>query len=325
MRTKPMNPSAIARGTLFALTAVVLTATGCKQAPLCPTLDGCAGPLSGDWSLVPGNPFCTTCSEDLYVVPPDTRLPLADLPPARQPLPEPVLFDWCQLLVTGSGDIVARPPPALFLGVTPVGRANIHYDEATLSYAVTTTRTAQYSLDFPAFCMRAFGARDMGPGNDVCVQLQADLRKKMPKKYKNITCEANKLDPPDAFGCLCGVEVYDLQESRGRFITQTDSTILHLPGNNFPETATYCSQSDTLQLTGTDGEYLFDRLGLRTMSLAKIAPPNCADGMQGPGEDGIDCGPACPILCGQINCQDMMQGLGEDGVDCGPNCPMACP
>jgi hypothetical protein len=70
------------------------------------------------------------------------------------------------------------------------------------------------------------------------------------------------------------------------------SDMTHLPGTQFPQDVTFCNEGSRLQLTGADGAYLFDRVGLRTLDLIKVTA-NCADGVEGPGEDGVDCGPAC--------------------------------
>ena len=48
----------------------------------------------------------------------------------------------------------------------------------------------------------------------------------------------------------------------------------------------------------------------------------CSDGIQNPGEDGVDCGgetcPACP------SCSDGVQNQKETGVDCGGECEYEC-
>jgi hypothetical protein len=318
----------------LATLAVPMSVTGCKQQVLCPALDSCGGDFPvGDWTLDPGHP---SCSEELYTPPADPRLVNADLPAARTPPPEPALYDWCDLLVAGSGvkvpddDLVVKPPN-FFAESPPIGAATIHYD-TNRHYVMSTTRTGTFILDFPAYCMRAFGAVDTAldpaaaPGSTgtVCDKLQASIRAVAPAKVHNFTCQLDPNDPAGQQGCLCQYDLSDRQESAGYVEPPVDSTMLHLPGNNFPENATYCVQGNQLQLTGTDGQYLFDRLGLRTLDLVK-ATVNCTDHMKGPGEDGVDCGPACPILCSAINCTDAMTGPGEDGIDCGPNCPLPCP
>jgi hypothetical protein len=324
-----MTRSATTTLATLATLAVPMLLTGCKQQVLCPALDSCGGQLpAGDsvWILDSGHP---SCSEDLYTPAPDPRLVQADLPAARTPPPEPALYDWCLLLVTSPGDDIVAKSPRFYYESGPIGAATIHYNDTTHHYIMSTTRTGTYTLDFPNFCMRAFGGQDTpsdpakpaGSTGKVCDKLQVSLRAKAAVAFRNITCQANPADP---LGCLCSFDVSDKQENVGAYSPANDGTILHLPGNNFPQTVSYCVQGNRLQLTGAGGEYLFDRLGLRTLDLVQ-ATVNCTDHMQGPGEDGVDCGPACPILCSAINCTDAMTGPGEDGIDCGPNCPMPCP
>ena len=88
---------------------------------------------------------------------------------------------------------------------------------------------------------------------------------------------------------------------------------------NFPAKATYCNKGNSLQLTGSDGEYLFGLFGLRTLDLGKL---NCADGVQGALEDGPDCGSICGTPC--AGCDDMVQNGVEEGVDCGSACNSQC-
>jgi hypothetical protein len=272
---------------------VALTA-GCKQNVLCPMLGDCGGPIpSGDYVLDPTHP---SCSEDLWTPPPDPRLKQADLPPARTPFPEPAHFDWCNLIGTGQGtDIVKNKPPFLYAESAPIGNATLHYDAASMSYSLSTMRTGKFFLDMPAYCMRAFGAQEMG-GMNLCQRLQTDLQAGIATKYRNVQCGLDPNDLPGQEGCLCTFDLVEVTHSAGRIIPTSGNTITHLPGNEFPQLVTYCNQGDRLQITGGDGEYLFDRVGLRTMDMVKITV-NCTDGMLGPGEDGVDCGPACPMLC----------------------------
>jgi hypothetical protein len=308
------------------LATLATVTAGCKQPVMCEPLDDCGGAIPvGDWVLATGT---SSCTEEIYVAPPDPRLIQADIPVARLPPPEPALFDWCELLVTGPGDdIVTRAPPYLYTGVAPIGRVALHY-EADGRYRLSTTRAGLYSIDYPWYCMRAFGGADKLAADGVttitvCEQLTKGLTAKVAKKYKNISCVPNGIDPPAQTGCICSFDLQEVQESVGFYGATSARKIQHLPGNNFPQVATYCAQGNRLQLTGTDGAYLFDRVGLRTLDLVQTAA-NCEDGMQGPGEDGLDCGPGCDIMCSAINCNDLMQGPGEDGVDCGRRCGKVC-
>jgi hypothetical protein len=253
--------------------------TGCQQSVLCPALDSCGGALPvGDWVLAPGHP---SCSEDLYVPPTDTRLVQGDLPPGRTPPPEPALFDWCLLLVTGPGANIQVKPPRFYYEDGPVGSASVKYD-ADGHFSAGITRTGTYTLDFPAYCMRAFGAMDgkpadpvndpNGPPVNVCKQLEVPLRASGlgEGSYRNTTCEPNPADPA---GCLCAFDVTETGGPSGSFQQIDGNTLLHLPGSNFPQKVTFCNKGDRLELTGTSGAYLFDVRGLRTFDLVRAPPP----------------------------------------------------
>jgi hypothetical protein len=302
-RINPMTRSAIAtaRATVvlrrlaaWATLAAPVLAAGCKQQVQCPALGSCGGSVVGDWRLANDHP---SCSEEIYSAPADPRLgqPEGDLPPARTPPPEPALYDWCDLLVTGMGSIVHTPPlfytnsPNGYQGASnvanyyvggPIGGATLHYD-ANGTYTLSTTRTGTFFLDFPSICVRAFGAKDGnpidpdmmgGPTGNVCQQLAVGLAKGAPAKYTNIGCQLDPNDPPNVAGCICNFDLMDVQTNTGAYGVRGDS-IQHLPGNNFPQYATFCSQGNTLQLTGSDGAYLFDRVGLRTLDMISFTPP----------------------------------------------------
>jgi hypothetical protein len=314
---EPMTRSLSTTVATAILGVLPMFAAGCfKQAALCPTLDSCGGALPvGDWTLGPNHP---SCSEDLYTPPDDPRLVGATLPPARTTPPLPALYDWCDNLVTGplvpmatpampmpqpttDNSIVVRLPTFSF-ETFPIGSATIHY-AANNQYVLSTTRAGEFSLDFPAYCMRAFGAVDtqLDPNappaatGSVCQKLQVALNATAPHQYRNIECMDDPRDPAGQNGCLCGFDVVDIETSSGSVIL-TGNEMLHLPGDDFPEYVDYCTQGNSLELTGANGAYLFDRVGLRTLDLMQVVV-DCTDGKQGPGEDGVDCGPACPMLC----------------------------
>jgi len=258
-----------------ALYATALLLGGCLQDVLCPPLDSCGGkPPIGDWVLSPGHP---SCSEDLYVPPADTRLVQADGIPARNPPPEPALFDWCLLLVTRDGSEILAKPPRFFYESGPVGAASVRY-EADGHFSLGITYTGTYTLDFPAFCMRAYGAKDGrpadpsnnpdGPPVNVCKQLEVPLRASGEGEgaYRNTTCNPNPKDPA---GCLCRFDVSEVGGPSGTYKVLDNNTIVHFPFSGFPEKATYCNKGESILLTGTDGAYLFGQRGLRTMNLSK--------------------------------------------------------
>ncbi len=293
--------------TSFIAFCVVLAVTtpACKQAVHCAELGDCGGDAPiGTWTLTPATatePAHGSCIEDLYVPVSDPRLiGGGDVPAARTPPPEPALYDWCDALITSSGTSITTHDAIFYPESAPVAIASVHFSsDGTFSSGIT--RTGTYYLDFPAICMREFGATngklidpkqpDLGTG-DVCAQLQTKERAAGagPGSYQNTTCVDNTADPG---GCVCAFEDQETGGPSGRYDRVDNNTIEFLSDKNFPNLVTYCNQGGSLQLTGKDGEYLFGTRGLRTLNLKKFVP-NCADGKQGEGEAGVDCGPECP-------------------------------
>jgi hypothetical protein len=286
---------------------VALTA-GCKQDVHCPALGSCGGPLpvgvkpgtDATWVLAPGYP---SCSEQLYVQATDTRLAMGNLPPPGTAYPEPAVFDWCVLLVTGPGaglDVQAKPP-RFYYQSSNIGFATLKF-QADGHFSTGITRTGTFMLDFPAYCIRAFGAKDgvldptdpTSPVVNVCKRLEAPVKMSGigEGSYQNTTCDANTpelraqlgLDgEADPNGCICRFDVDETGGPAGTYVQLDQNTILDFPdavGSNYPQRTTYCSQGDNLQLTGADGAYLFDQRGLRTLDLVRTCADNseCVSG-----------------------------------------------
>jgi hypothetical protein len=256
---------------VLGLTGVL--ATGCDklfmQQPHCPELSSCGGAFpTGRWVMTPGH---TSCSEDVYVPLTDIRLPAGVEPAARTPPLEPALYDWCDGLVTRStaGSIQATPPQ-LYFDDPIVAVASVRYN-ADSTYSAGLTETGTHVLDFPAICMREFGAVDGnpavagGPGLPICKQLEAAVTMDVTGNGSatNVSCSPNPNDPE---GCLCTFDATENGGSAGTYRMYDDHTILNL-STGFPQKVTYCNTGGELQLTGTDGEYLYGVTGLRTLDL----------------------------------------------------------
>jgi hypothetical protein len=329
--------------TLAVVGLAVLAAPGCKQNVMCPALGSCGGPRdangrsqppvsfdptiserSQQWILAKDHP---SCIEDLYLPARDTRLIGANVPVSGMSAPEPALFDWCVLLATGPGPGmdcdpsnpgVCRAAPRFYFESGPIGRASVQYDDAG-HFSAGLTRTGTYTLTFPAYCMRAFGAMDPAMPTDMvnlCKSLAAPLDANGigGGAEFNTTCSPNTdaarlqdmqahpgltpIDGPlDPLGCFCRFDLTETGGPAGDYQIMDDQvTILHIPGSNFPQKATFCQQGDDLQLTGADGAYLFDSPGLRTLDLVRSckADQECASGHC----DLKGAGSSVPGICG---------------------------
>lgn len=259
-----------------------LLSSGCMQEPLCPELGTCGGPIpTGSWQLLP--PY-ETCTEDLYVPPTDPRLKGGEVPVARQPIIEPAFYDWCTNLITNGSDKI-QSRSATFIPDSPeLGSASLTYTPDPANpmvglFNLGTVRVGTYYFDFPAYCMRAFGAMDGKPAIDmngiavsgptnVCKQLEVPLNDSGVNEgaYRNIICSPNPADPA---GCLCQYDVASTSGVIGNYQVLDSSTIMHTLSTSPPNKLTYCNNGSSLELTGYNGSYLFGLKGVRTMTLAK--------------------------------------------------------
>jgi hypothetical protein len=279
--TKAMNQVT----SLIGLTALLaLLSSGCMQEPLCPELSSCGGPVPvGSWQLQAGYESCT---EDLYVPPTDPRLRGGEVPVARQPIIEPAFYDWCTNLLTNGGMAIQTRPATFIPDSTQLGSASITYtpaDPANPTFGIFnlgTVRVGTYYFDFPAYCMRAFGAMDgrdaydsagmsvsNGPTN-VCKQLEVPLNTAGVGEgaFRNIVCNPNPADPA---GCLCQYDVAGTSGVIGNYQVLDSTTIMHTLSTSPPNKATYCNKGSTLEMTGYEGSYLFGIKGLRTLTMVK--------------------------------------------------------
>lgn len=256
---------------------LALGAAGCAQKPHCDELGSCGGqdPI-GNWDLAPGYP---SCMEDLYLPATDKRLTRPTVPAAGKPPPEPAVYDWCDLLVNGG-----RPTPttAGFYGQPgfyyesgQVGQANLRI-AADGTYTLGFARTGVFVLDFPAACVRQYGAMDnmsINPTDPtaalggVCEQLEPLVSNSGigEGSYSNTTCKPNPQDPG---GCLCR---FDVSETGGPFGQwyRAGNTLTFVMQTNFPSQATFCNHGDSLDLTGSAGDYLFGVKGLRSFKMKR--------------------------------------------------------
>lgn len=264
------------------LGAVALLSTGCMQEPLCPEQGTCGGPVpAGTWQLQAGYGSCT---EDLYVPPTDPRLRGGEVPVARQPIIESAFFDWCTGLLTNGGMTIQTRAAVFVFDSGQVGTSTLSYTPDPVkpgegTYQLGSVRTGTYFFDFPAYCMRNFGARDGRPAYDtagmplggptnVCKQLEVPLNDSGVGEgaYQDIVCNPSPNDPE---GCLCQFDVGATSGSTGDYRLLDSNTILHTTSTSSPHKVTFCNKGSSLELTGANGSYLFGLKGLRTMTMAK--------------------------------------------------------
>lgn len=271
--------------------ALAALASGCAQKPLCPELGSCGGDLPyGSWVLAPGYGSCT---EDLYLPATDTRLAgPSNVTPALGAPPEPAVFDWCTLLVTtGRSDNIQAQPPRFYYESGQIGQSELRFhknpngDPYHGGFTASLTRTGTFYLDFPAVCVRGFGAQDgmsidpsnpAAPMGTVCEQLQKPVADSGlgEGSYRNTICKPSASDPQ---GCLCQFDVTETGGVSGFYNVLSKNTIEFILQGTFPNKVTYCNKGDHLELTAANGDYLFGVRGLRTFKMKFVAADDGTD------------------------------------------------
>jgi len=275
--------------TLLSALALVgaFASTGCAEGDTCKELGSCGGNLVGAWTYA--SPPCQSLLDE-----PPTEVWLFNRPAtvARTPPPESFASEWCAGFVLSSSapEMAVAKPPIFWVGGEPYVNGRVWYKEDG-TYESRFSRNGTYGLDFSTACMRNYGSQL------ACGDIQQLIKDKAANpNITDITCR----DGAELGSCSC---TFSLAAS-GRVIgayAVSGSTVTHRPLRPkvlYPSDAVYCAQGDRLQLSGARTTSLFDSPGLRTLDMKRI---NCADGAQGDGEDGVDCGLMCPNLCeGQV-------------------------
>jgi hypothetical protein len=257
------------------LLGLVAFLSGCKQEESCPALGACGGPDPvGSWELAPGYP---SCSEDLYLPPSDLRLAQGNKTPALVSPPEPAVFDWCDELIASGSDKVVLHDPLFFYEINNIGQAVVSINPDG-TFTAGLTRVGTYLMDFPAVCVRSFGAQDgkvinpddpTSPTGSVCKQMERfiNISGTNSGAYFNTICDVNPQDPQ---GCLCQFDASSTGGPAGEWIRYDSNTLQLLTTNAVPAYVTFCNKGSELELTGTDGDYLFGVKGLRTFKLKAL-------------------------------------------------------
>jgi hypothetical protein len=325
---------------------------GCHTKPYCEELGRCGGNfmkngkpnvegvLTTEW-VAKAEETCTD-----QVQPPVNIVQLSQQP-SRTAGSKPTgnaTYDWCQNLEQfGDGT----------LEVTTIF-PTIPASNATVEFAADGTYHAHFlnyqplQMQFSAACRASQGI------NQTCPAMGRAIREATAAESNvtNMRC----YDDGEG-GCLCDYELKLFTSLPGNWEASPDGILTFYDQSeapNPPAPVDFCMRGDTtLELTGHNGQQLFNRPALRTLVMH---PVSCTDGVQDQGEDGVDCsnppeegkapGPCpnpCPSCtdgvrngdetgtdCGGSICKDMCECYNgvkdkfEDGVDCGGPCAFLC-
>ena len=275
------------RWTATAGIAGALLALGCSKGPVCKELGSCGGNLVGTWVQKPAaEAGANYCQEVLHQPPLEEYRLGQPTPVARTRVPESTNLDWCYNLILTKDDVNPLKKHFYYW-------ENLVYVGGIIDY----TNDGRYTLDlgrlgrmyayYSRTCLSQYGHEyDCGKFQSIL-----EAANQGAGEYHDFQCA----EDTKRGGCGCSFSVSEADAQGGLFSVE-GSTLTHFPtstNTHFTQAIT-CVNGDTLQLSGKDNSYLWDRPGLRTMEFLRV---NCEDGRQGPGEMGVDCGGACTMAC----------------------------
>jgi len=296
MRISRTKKSVTARGSYSERSALWILAAGagvllgllsCSGGPVCKELGNCGGNPVGTWAQRPAEEEnAKYCQEKFHLPPLDEYLQRQPTPVARMRLPESTNIDWCYNLVLTAEEVNALKSNLYWWENFTYSGGLVTYKENG-EYTVDFGRQGMVSRYYSRTCLSQYGHEAD------CAKFQERLvvANQGASEYDFFDCKEDVVKG----GCNCQFLIAEANAQAGVYTIQ-GSTITHFP--NTPPThftqAVTCVQGDTMEISGRNNSFLWDRQSLRTIELVRL---NCEDGKQGPGEAGVDCGLGCPNTC----------------------------
>jgi hypothetical protein len=268
--------------------ATAFALVGCAKGPVCKALGNCGGDPVGTWAQRPlsEDTSGTYCQESLHSPPLTEYLQGQPTPTARNRVPESTNLDWCYNLVLTPTEMEPVKKHLYWWENLPYIGGLVTYD-ADGKYRIDFSREGRVSRHYSRTCLGQYGHAG------TCAQFQEILHhaNEGAKEYNSFECH----DDTEKGGCNCSFNIGEANAQSGMY-SLTGSTLTHFSGTpiaHFSQ-ASVCVNGDTMQLSGLNNSFLWDRSGLRTIELVRV---DCEDGKKGPGEEGVDCGLRCPRAC----------------------------
>jgi hypothetical protein len=285
-------------------------AGGCTTEQRCEPLQRCGGDLlpggeKNEW-VAAGVDSCTD----------EIQLPIVPVSLSQQPAPGAgkkgvgqATADWCSSLAQKADGSLHFVP---FFPIIPLKNAHLTFEPGGTYDAHFITEAPQ-QMAFSAACRAAQGI------NFTCAELGRHIKAAIASESNvyNTRC----YDDGDG-GCTCDYLLSLFTSLPGTYGASNDGVVTfydqsHAPAP--PSPVDYCVKGDKLELTGHEGQQLFNKPGLRTLTMHRAT---CSDGLQDQGEERIDCGGPCAPCT--ATCSDGIQNQDEKGIDCEGICPDFC-
>jgi hypothetical protein len=205
--------------------------------------------------------------------------------------PDPGSGDWCQNLVFRTNGTIERLntwfPRVPIRQHSPIAAGQSPWYDASLTYEGNAYSFAailygRQKLELSARCLTSQGV------SLTCEQLTGAIKEvwNAEPAVQNLVCGNH----PNGSGCQCDYDLILNTGPAGTWAAGGDLVTHFDAAQGPPFQANYRVEGHTLSMSGHNRRTLFGINGMRTLKFARV---NCHDGAQGPGEDGVDCGPHC--------------------------------
>jgi hypothetical protein len=250
------------------LVALVVAAAGCggKGAEgTCPTYAGCGGDPKGDWVL-------STGCQNLIVFPyqqPD-QLAQPQTPTQAPPQPQPTTSgDWCSQLIYQPSIDPSRPIKSVVLwhGPPTVHDGFMHINDQNHTFDAEIQFRTQEHTFFSNACLTRY--ERVAPTCDQLGKALAEFEASQPGFMfaDSMVCTGDS-----SVGCDCSY-LYQVQsEEMGTWSIDPakPSTIVFASvSRTEPQSATFCQNGNSLQLSGENGTNLFSAAGVRSATFTR--------------------------------------------------------
>jgi hypothetical protein len=273
------------------LTAALFTAVvaGCSAGPVCKELSSCGGRPVGTWAQRPlSQDTGKYCQENVHMPPLQDYRQGQPTPVARERVPENTNLDWCFNLVLTPTEMDPVKKHFYWWENLPYTGGLVTYKENG-EYGIDFSREGQVSRYYSRSCLSQYGH----PTDCTMFQHKLEVANEGAREYHSFKCAEDGVNG----GCNCSFHIGEANAQAGKYIVN-GSTLTHFSTtqtSRFTQ-ASFCVNGDSMELSGLNNSYLWERSALRTIELVRV---NCEDGKQGPGEAGVDCGLRCPNSCPQ--------------------------
>jgi hypothetical protein len=241
------------------------------------------------------------CIDNVPTPPNPASLTLIPPRPAGIRAVEPATVDWCNNLVMKSDGTIKDYDDGWYYALkqfggwfpsVPLHTAQLELQE-NFQYTLTTTQLVRNHVNLSQSCLIAQGLKVS------CDHLNRQLKDFLQKKFNTVTglnaeIYGNACVPMSDDSCSCDYNVSLISTTAGPWAADDEGRISFFDFTAAPPVrADFCSSTSSLSLAGTDGDDLFNRGALKTLSLKA---PTCSDRVMSKtlGETGIDCGGSCP-------------------------------